>query len=232
MVSGSFGSSSITRDFLLASAPSLPHHQPSWRSCRPPDFRITPISLAHSGPKDRMERSGHIRTQKTPVWEGVRADGRVAFRQQHNLDVQSAITTTPGGEQPSLSDLQLTGWSWSSINEPQLIGAVIKQQGEGPTPPPQKANRKITCHRSLCTEKLPHKQQTASGSELQASANITGRSLRVKVAPPKSPGSGVPNPANNQRPQKGPTPVLLIQNPLTGAQKSVFLKDTPLVSLM
>ena len=99
-------------------------------------------------------------------------------------------------------------------------------------PPPQKANGKITCHSSLCTEKLPHKQQTASGSEVQASAKITGRSLRVKVAPQKSSGSGVPNPANNQSPQRGPTPALLIQNPLTGAQEWVFLKDTPLVSLM
>lgn len=40
-------------------------------------------------------------TQKTLAWEWV--GGWPS--QEHNLDVQSAITTTPGCEQPSLSPL-------------------------------------------------------------------------------------------------------------------------------
>lgn len=66
---------------------------------------------------------------ETLIWEGVRASGRVAFPER-NLDVQSVVTTSPGREQPSLSHLQLTGYSWRLINEPQLIGAV-KSSGEG-----------------------------------------------------------------------------------------------------
>lgn len=96
------------------------------QASRFPDHSYQPCSLGSQRPHG--EEWAHTDPEGTSPG-GRESHGRVAFPQQRNLDVQSAVTTTPGREQPSLSDLQLTGCRWSSINEPQFIGAVLKQQG-------------------------------------------------------------------------------------------------------
>lgn len=64
------------------------------------------------------------------------------------------------------------------------------------------------------------------GAWVQASARITGRSLRVKMAPERFPGLG----SHTQRAKiSNPVKPLTywMQNPPSGVQESVFLKTYP-----